>query len=202
MQKDIRIIESFLSEKESDINKKKGMELLLTSKVSEIKKNIEEINKNLVLYTKCIEVLDLIQKNISGKVKENFENIVTFALKSIVGDKYSFHLNYDRWGGLQEVDFDIKEKGFEHGFNPLDTTGGGIIDIVSIVLRIAVIELYKPKINGFIVLDEPFKHLSTQYRQLAAEFIVKLSQKIKRQIILITHINEFIHDSNNLIKVG
>ena len=41
--------------------------------------------------------------------------------------------------------------------------GGGVVDIISLALRIAFLQIHKPRIEGPLILDEPAKHLSEEY---------------------------------------
>jgi DNA repair exonuclease SbcCD ATPase subunit len=103
-----------------------------------------------------------------------------------------FSIDFGRHGNLSELDFNIE---------PNDTDSGGYADIVSLALRIAVIELYKPKINGMLIFDEPFKCISKEYIQSASQFLTSISKKINRQLIVVSHIDEISDSADNLIKV-
>lgn len=71
---------------------------------------------------------------------------------------------------------------------PQDSRGGGIVDIVSIALRIAMIQLHNdPPINGPIILDEPGKHVSAAFSIKLAEFLKFISVQFNKQIIFVTH---------------
>ena len=65
--------------------------------------------------------------------------------------------------------------------------GGGVVDTVSIALRIAFLLKYSPPIQGPIILDEPAKHLSDEYVFNIAEFLKQVCKEFNRQIILVTH---------------
>ena len=73
--------------------------------------------------------------------------------------------------------------------------GGGVVDIISLALRIAFLEIYKPKIEGPLILDEPAKHVSEEYIFNVADFLKKTSELFNRQIIMVTH-------NNHLSSIG
>lgn len=160
-------------------------------------KYIEDLERS----KKAVEVLNMVQKVTRDKIKEGFENLVTHALKYIYSDDYSFQLEFGKRGNLQELHFNIKTPDFEESVNPLDTSGGGVLDIVSLALRAVLIEVSIPKVEGFLILDENFKHLSKEYLENASEFLNELNKKLSRQLILITHQQEFIDKADNLIEV-
>lgn len=77
----------------------------------------------------------------------------------------------------------------------LGAKGGGIEDIVNTAVRIGIIKALKdPSIDGPIILDEPYKQLSSEYQPAIAEFLSRISSDFGRQIILSTH-NAFIRES-------
>jgi len=79
------------------------------------------------------------------------------------------------------------ENGQEIRNRPQDSRGGGVVDIVSMALRIAMIEAVDPPINGPIILDEPGKHVSEDFIVAFSEFIKAISRQLDRQIIMVTH---------------
>lgn len=77
----------------------------------------------------------------------------------------------------------------------LGAKGGGIEDIVNTAMRIGILRaLNDPAIDGPIILDEPYKQLSSEYQPAIAEFLSHISTDFGRQIILSTH-NDFIRES-------
>ena len=72
---------------------------------------------------------------------------------------------------------------------PEQSRGGGVIDIISLALRIAFLQIHKPKIEGPLILDEPAKHVSEDYIFNVADFLKRASEMFNRQIIIVTHNN-------------
>ena len=63
-------------------------------------------------------------------------------------------------------------------------------------------EVSNTKIRGFIINDETFANLDPEYQIRASEFLNEINTKFKRQILMITHSNEFIDNSNyNKIEI-
>ena len=79
--------------------------------------------------------------------------------------------------------------------------GGGVVDIVSLALRIAILQTHKPKIQGPLILDEPAKHVSDEYIFNVADFLKQTSELFNRQIIMVTHNNHLAAIGNNSYRV-
>jgi len=174
---------------------------MLSQQLDVHKKRSSLISHKQEVYSKSIEILDLAQKVSRVTMKDGFESIVTYALQFILGVGYKFELEFDRWGKYHEVNFNIKTDDFNLAFDPLDTSGGGTIDIVSLALRVAIMELHKPEICGPIILDESFKHLSRQHLFKAGEFLNALAERVGRQIIIVSHKSELVKMAHKAIEV-
>lgn len=174
---------------------------LLKKNIENTEQLIEKYQHNREVHTKAVELLTLVQSVTRDKIKDGFETLVTFALRFIYSDDYAFELEFGRRGNLQELNFNIKTPDFEEACDPMDTSGGGVLDIVSLALRAVLLEVSVPKIEGFLILDESLKHLSKDYLMNASQFLNELNKRVGRQIIFITHQQEFIDNAEKAIEI-
>ena len=70
---------------------------------------------------------------------------------------------------------------------PQDARGGGVVDVISLALRIAVIQSTDMYKEGPLILDEPAKHVSSEYIGNVAQFLKQISDIFNRQVIMVTH---------------
>lgn len=194
-------IEKQIEELKSSLNIVEGRVSLLQEQITQGKSKIIDLAKKKVLYSKSIELLNLVAEVTKVKTKEGFEKIVSYALKYILGEDYNFELEFERRGNLSSLNFNVKNPECKESLDLLGSQAGGVLCIVSVALRVALLELVRPKIEGFICLDEPFHHLSTEFLAKAENLIQEINKKFNRQIILITHKAEFLNSKNNLIKI-
>ena len=75
---------------------------------------------------------------------------------------------------------------------PLDACGGGVVDVAAFALRAASLVIARPAARRLLVLDEPFKFLSAEYRQAAGELLTTLAEDLDFQIVLVTHVPELV----------
>ena len=194
-------LENKLNSLNSSLNSLKGQCSLLSEQIEQSEQKIIGFDKKRELYTKSVELLNLVSEATKVKTKLGFEKIVTYALRYIYNSDYSFNLEFGRRGNLSELNFNVKTPDCKEPLDLLDSQAGGVLDIISVALRIALLELIKPRIEGFIMLDEPFRHLSVEYLSKAESLIQEINKKFNRQIIIITHKTELINKSNNIIKI-
>lgn len=202
MKDKIDNLEKYFDQLNSEVSRLEGKIDHLKDCQNILKINLEKFKEDKFLHEKAVEVLSLVQKITRDSIKKEFETLVTYALRYILDDDYKFTLEFGKRGNLQEMDFNIQTPDFKEPMDLLDTSAGGILDIVSIALRVVLLEISVPKNNGFILLDEACKHLSKNHTERACLFLGELNKKLKRQIIFITHEEAFINNPDyNKIKI-
>ncbi len=73
---------------------------------------------------------------------------------------------------------------------PLDEDSGGVVDVAAFTLQLSSLMLKKPPVRRVMILDEPFKFVSEEYRPGIRQMLEKLSEEFNFQFILVTHIVE------------
>lgn len=175
--------------KNTERNMAKEKEETLKKKIEEDKATLENINICALIIKKTVE-----------KKRDSVCNTL-----SIMGTSAMQYALQD-----QNIEMQIHEQDYRDSIasnvrivntkTGLDTPilgakGGGIEDIVNTAVRIGIIKALKdPSIDGPIILDEPYKQLSSEYQPAIAEFLSRISSDFGRQIILSTH-NAFIRES-------
>lgn len=168
-------------------SKKQVLEDELTDKESNFVKKKKELETKDIART-------LLQKT-SDQSREAartvLESTVTTALQHVFGPSFNATIETDISSGKPVADVYIvttNSKGHVVKCKPEAACGGGIVDIVSIALRIAMIQLHhEPPVNGPIILDEPGKFVSADYSIKLAEFLKYVSSTFNKQIIFVTH---------------
>jgi len=133
------------------------------------------------------------------QIKQQIEMLVTHCLQFVFGPNLEFEIELSEVRGKTNAEFyvvstydDVKIK-----TKPQDARGGGVVDVISLALRIAVIQstdLYK---DGPLILDEPAKHVSNEYINNVAQFLKQISDVFHRQIIMVTH-NQYLSEIADL----
>ena len=199
----LKQLEDNLNELNTKVGSLQGQSSLLTEQCTTSEQKLVTLEHNREVYKKGVELLTIVEKSTKDVIKKGFEEIVTYALQYILSnDKYSLNLEFGRRGNLGEVDFNLKTPDCKEPHDPLISSGGGVLDILSLALRVSLLELTKPKIEGFLALDEPFKHLSENHLESARSFLKAINRRINRQIIVVTHKKELVINTDKAIKIG
>lgn len=184
------------------LGKLEGQQSILKDQIDASTLKIAQLETVRELDEKAIEVLNLVQRSTRDKVKEAFEQMVSFALHSIYQEDYKFQLEFNTRGNLGELDFKLKSPKNEEYRDLKECTAGGSFDIISLALRFVLLQVIRPKVEGFVVLDEPCKMLSKNLVMNEFNFYKHISEKLGRQLIIITHCQEIIDAADTKIKVG
>jgi DNA repair exonuclease SbcCD ATPase subunit len=143
----------------------------------------------------------LIVQAVANKVQKDLEyritNIVTMALSAVFTDPYEFKVEFVTRRNQTECDMYFVRDG--NDCDPMDSSGGGALDIASLALRMAIWSIKKTR--AIMILDEPAKFLSRDMQDKASEMLKELSDKLGIQMVVISHIPEMISAADRVINV-
>jgi hypothetical protein len=142
-------------------------------------------------------LLQIAAENTQKITESQMSVLVTSALEGIFPDPYEFIVRFVQRRNHTECDLLFKKAGEE--FSPIESSGGGPLDIASFALRIAFWCMEKN--SPVIVLDEPFRFLSHNLRALAGQLLQRLSVELGLQFIIITHMQELLPYGDAVIQI-
>jgi len=125
-------------------------------------------------------------------------DIGSLALASVFDDPYGLKAEFVQRRGKTECDLWFEREG--QLIRPLDAAGGGPIDIASLGLRLSLWSLNKNR--PVIVLDEPFKHTSSDLHNKTLALLKRLSDKLNIQIIMVSHSKELITGADKTFHIS
>jgi len=172
---------------------------LLLRRMDEVEKQLSESEREVERLGKALAVVREVVQQTEAQISGRIERIVNLALKSIFPESYRFNLRLLSRRGKTEAEINLTRDGFE--LHPLQAVGGGVVDILSVALRIALWSLSKPRTRKTIILDEPFRHLSADLLPLASRMLKEISRELGIQFIVVTHSKELVHEADRVFRV-
>jgi DNA repair exonuclease SbcCD ATPase subunit len=181
----------------SKIGELRGRKIWLEEKIKQ-SQVLDTTYSNLVIdIEKAQAFIQGVAKETQEQLRFRIEDIVQLALDAVFPNEYDFRVVFEIKRGKTEARICLLKDDIE--IDPLESSGGGISDIVSFALRLAVWSLgHTQKV---IVLDEPFKFLSKNLQPRAGEILSRLSKKLKLQIIMVSHNEDMIGISDRIYSV-
>ncbi len=187
------------------LERAKGARDVLKSELLGIDNQIKDVRGKIDLYDRCLKLLESVSSVVRKQVIGRIESIVTLALQHVFGPEYTFSLIEETKNDVPAIYFSVSSPGPDDSVvtgDPRNMEGGGLSDLVGLALRIALLELYQPFIEGPLILDEPCAKLDADRQPKLAEFLRLYSEKQGRQIILITHSQAFVDVASQRLHVA
>ena len=175
----------------------------LLEQLHENKKEIEEIILEQELLDKVVILFQKTSEFARLQAKKQIETLVTKCLQYVFETDIEFLIELDELRGKANAEFYVinSTEDMIIKTKPELSRGGGVVDIISLALRIAFLQIHKPRIEGPLILDEPAKHLSEEYVYNVGDFLKQTSEMFNRQIIMVTHNQHLSAISNKAYRV-
>lgn len=141
--------------------------------------------QSLSVATEALTIVQQLTETLQNQAQAKIAGVVTQCLR--VFGNYSFRIEYEAKRGSTAATFVLTRDGVD--IDPMDC-GGGIIDVIAFALRVSVLMARKPLAQQILILDEPFKFVSANFRDDVARVIETLSDQLNVQFIIVTHIPE------------
>ncbi len=117
-------------------------------------------------------------------------NVVSRCLEAVFDDEaYKFVIDFAKKRGKTEAVLTFVRDGMELT-DPTEEAGLGQVDVAALALRLACLILSKPERRRLLVLDEPCKWTSKNYRPAIGSLIVTLAKEFGIQFVIVTHAEE------------
>lgn len=193
----------YLSDIENFISREQGKREKVLEQIDENKNQIKSIQSEIELLEKVSILFQKTSEFARNQAKLQIESLVTNCLQYIFENNIEFKIEIEELRNKPNAEFYVitKEDNSIIKTKPELSRGGGVVDIISLALRIAFLQIHKPKIQGPLILDEPAKHVSEDYIFNVADFLKKTAEMFDRQIIIVTHNNHLAAIGTNAYRV-
>ena len=178
----------------------KGMKIQIEKDLEFNKSSLQKTNERMKRLEDAQTFLQKVAQETQEHLKFKIEDIVNLALETCFPGEYSFRLNFNISRGKTEAELVFLSQSSDRPIDPMNASGGGVVDIACFALRIASYVL-EQGIDNVIVLDEPMKFVSKDLLDSAGEILKVLSTKLGLQIIMVTHENKFIDIADKVFEV-
>jgi len=172
---------------------------ILDEQLQELTESVEELKDEGKYLAEALEVI-----NVTGVVAQTqfqgvIEDLVTEALQFLFGKSYEFKLENHIARKQPETQMFVVIDGAK---NSLKTElGGGVLDIVSVALRIVCWALDIKNTEPVLILDEPCKFVSKCHMEALGEMLQSLTKLLKLQLVMVSHESGLIEIADRAYRV-
>ena len=181
------------------LQKLKGLQEAAVAIVQSTKNKIRSIENEKEDIEQARLVLQTVAQQTQQELEYRVAEIVSLALQTVFDEPYELKLDFIIKRGKTEADIYFELNG--ERLDPMTASGGGPVDITAFALRVALWSLRKPRTRNVIIIDEPFKYLSPNYHERAAQMLNEISHKLGLQIIMVTYSQESIQTADRVFRV-
>lgn len=159
----------------------KGRLWMAEKELSEARTAKEGTDRHLEAMRALKATIQQVAKETQDQLRLRFEAIVQACLDAVFPGSYKFMMEFVSRRGQVEVDMWLDKDGTR--MDPLDSNGGGVVDVMAIALRLCCLTLStKARV---LMLDEPFGHLRGEARDKLGELLAIISERLNVQIIMV-----------------
>ena len=190
-----------LDDLRTEIIEKKG---LLNSAHSDIDSTTDALrvaSREVLDLIRARTILQIVAEQTQHELSFRIAEPVTIAIASVLKDPYQFLVDFTPRRGQTECDLRYLKTSIKNArpIRPETASGGGATDIGAFALQFSILPLTGRRRIG--ILDEPLKWLKGgNYPELGALMIKKISEGMKTQIIMISHITDQIKGADKVIE--
>lgn len=170
-------------------------------KAESIKQDVWETEKNTLLFsvkdkrtlsTVLLSVTELF-KQLGGESEEQvlrkIQDFVSYGLSLVFGADYSFIAELGTEGKDLKVEISIRTGELQSDVT--NAKGGGVAEVVSILLQLFFVFVSKGTLSQFIILDASLIHLSEKYWKNMSRLLQEISNKLNLQVVLLAHAGDY-----------
>ncbi|MCX7711074.1 MAG: ATPase [Clostridia bacterium] len=182
----------------------KGKRDQLLKQRSELELVLSRTLNHIDVLEKVRILLQKVSEYAREQSRHQIESLVTNCLQYIFDSNIEFRVEINEVRGRPEAEFYVISNinGELIKTRPQDARGGGVVDIISLAIRVAMLQCSNLEIDGPIILDEPAKHVSEDYINQVAEFLKQVSEMFNRQIIMVTHDRHLSETADRCHRIG
>lgn len=171
---------------------------LIRRQVVEEKARLETAQQATIVLREAQELAQEVAQQVQQRAHKQIASVVSRCLESVFDEPYNFKIIFERKRGRTEAQLVFERDGTI--VDPMTASGGGVVDVAAFALRLSCLMLSRPPLRRLLILDEPFKFVSSTYRGRIRHMMEELSKELKVQFVMVTHIKEF--EMGKVLRLG
>ncbi len=171
---------------------------LLNERLDELKVRLENLSGERKLLSKADSAFEELVKRLNNNSISMVEKLVSKGLTVIFQHPFEFKVKMTTKRGNLNYDLYLLDDGKETDI--MNSYGGGIVCIISILMRIVTIMVLGLK--RILILDESLAQLSKDYTSNAAQLLRNLGRDFGFTILMVTHDQGFVEHADKVFVVS
>ena len=155
------------------------------SEALDCEQQLQITENELDLLEQCTSVFREVAEGRRAALKHRLEKLLSFGLQVVFREKLRVTVEYKKWGSGDRVQILVSDSWAEAEIQKF--RGGALTEVVSFLIRILMLVLYKPAQRRLFIADEIFGAVSVEHLDDLSLLLKELSTKLGFQLVLVTH---------------
>jgi len=170
----------------TDVDRLRGRLEELRAQAKRHERERDEALENERTMDEALVVVRAVALETQRQLEFHLSSLATLALSEVFGeDAYRLSVKFVERRGRTECDVAFRRGRRGEAVHPMSAAGGGAVDVAAFALRLSLWTMKKSA--PVMILDEPFRFLSTDLRPRAAKLVKELSERLGIQFVIVTH---------------
>lgn len=158
----------------------------LVSRLSASRTRKQELEERKESIDELVLAVQKAARDTQDQLRVRIEDVVQSSLDAVFPGSYTFRTEFVARRGRTELDMWLDKDGTR--MDPLDSNGGGVVDVLSLALRVCCLTMSRNA--RVLLLDEPFKFIRGRARQRLGDMLSRLSRKLGIQVIMVADVSD------------
>ena len=155
----------------------------------------QDQNKTLL---KVVELFKSLGGVHERELLDSLETFVSYGLSCVFGEQYKFRAEMSLEGKDLRVEFCVVTGKLQTSVT--DAKGGGVAEVVSILLQLFFVVVLGDTLAPFLLLDTAMVHLSKDYYKRMSFLLKELCEELNMQVVLLTHSEDYGSEADKVYK--
>lgn len=166
-----------------------GKRELLRGQCADLAGRVKQLKATYGYVQQAIATAAIVAQQTQEQLEFHLNELVSTALETVFPHPYKLRVKFGKKRNSTEAEILFLD-GEGNEVDPMDGSGCGPVDVACFALRLCLWSMRKPRTRNTIVMDETFKHVSTDLQPKVGELLRELSDTLGLQFIFVTHEDE------------
>lgn len=162
----------------------KGRQDAARASLDAANKEVQRLTDRKKAVEELVLVVQKAARDTQDQLRVRIEDVVQTSLDAVFPNAYTFKTEFVARRGRTELDMWLDKDGAR--MDPLDSNGGGVVDVISLALRVCCLTM--SKFDRVLLLDEPFPRIRGAARQRLGEVLTLISRRLGIQVIMVADV--------------
>lgn len=172
------------------VNALRGQRDMLDKQVSDCQGRLRQANEQSGYHDEAQMILQALEEKWRGNAGGALASVVSYGLSVVFGEPYELNIDSKVSRGVASTELTLTKSGLRTPIK--NAKGGSVLNVLSFLFHTILTTSSKPRLRPILVLDEPFSHVSAEYRPQVCALLRELCHRLGLQMIIVSHEEELL----------